>query len=66
MVKITKDTVIGFIGTGVMGKSMAEHLLEDGYPIHIYTRTQEKAKPLLNKGLYGSLLFANWQRKLTF
>jgi 3-hydroxyisobutyrate dehydrogenase len=41
---------IGFIGTGVMGKSMAGHLLEAGHPVHVYTRTREKAKDLLERG----------------
>ncbi|SDO50590.1 NAD(P)-dependent oxidoreductase [Alkalicoccus daliensis] len=41
---------IGFIGTGVMGKSMAGHLLEKGYHIHLYTRTRAKAEDLLEKG----------------
>ncbi len=44
------DTVIGFIGTGVMGNSMAGHLLNAGYPLIVYTRTKEKAELLLNKG----------------
>jgi len=48
-----EDIVIGFIGTGVMGKSMASHLLKAGYPLYVYTRTQEKAKELLDQG-------ANW------
>ncbi|WP_075981106.1 NAD(P)-dependent oxidoreductase [Bacillus massilinigeriensis] len=48
---LTKDnTVIGFIGTGVMGKSMAGHLLKAGFPIVVYTRTKEKAIELLEKG----------------
>ncbi len=41
---------IGFIGTGVMGKSMAEHLLSGGHELHIFTRTKEKAETLLQKG----------------
>lgn len=41
---------IGFIGSGVMGKSMASHLLKAGYPLSIYTRTQSKAKDLLAHG----------------
>ena len=45
-----EHTVIGFIGAGVMGKSMASHLLEAGYPVHIYSRTKEKAEDLLRKG----------------
>ncbi|WP_100403175.1 NAD(P)-dependent oxidoreductase [Bacillus sp. FJAT-42315] len=41
---------IGFIGTGVMGKSMARRLLQAQYPLYIYTRTKEKAKELLDQG----------------
>ncbi|WP_203290064.1 NAD(P)-dependent oxidoreductase [Metabacillus sp. cB07] len=43
-------THIGFIGTGVMGTSMAMHLLKAGYPVSIYTRTKEKAEDLLKEG----------------
>ncbi|MBM7095515.1 NAD(P)-dependent oxidoreductase [Bacillus sp. H-16] len=46
----TEKTTIGFIGTGVMGKSMAGHLIDAGYNVHVYTRTKEKADPLLNRG----------------
>ncbi|MFY0759363.1 NAD(P)-dependent oxidoreductase [Metabacillus dongyingensis] len=42
--------VIGFIGIGVMGKSMAGHLLKDGYPVLVYTRTKEKASELIEDG----------------
>lgn len=45
---------VGFIGLGVMGKSMAEHLLQAGYPLHIYTRTKAKADDLLQKGAVWS------------
>jgi len=41
---------IGFVGTGVMGKSMAENLMDAGYDVHVYTRTKEKARTLLEKG----------------
>jgi 3-hydroxyisobutyrate dehydrogenase len=41
---------IGWIGTGVMGKSMCGHILEAGYPVTVHTRTKEKAEPLLNRG----------------
>lgn len=44
-------TKIGFIGTGVMGSSMAKHLMNGGYEIHIYTRTKEKAAELLELGM---------------
>ena len=46
--------IIGLIGTGVMGKSMAGHCIQAGYEVHVYTRTKAKAQELLEKG-------ANWQ-----
>jgi 3-hydroxyisobutyrate dehydrogenase len=42
--------VIAFIGTGVMGRSMAGHLLAGGHALHVFNRTREKAKPLLDAG----------------
>lgn len=45
-----ENTVIGFIGTGVMGKSMAGHLLAAGFPLMVYTRTKGKSLELLEKG----------------
>jgi 3-hydroxyisobutyrate dehydrogenase len=45
-----ENTVIGFIGIGVMGKSMAGHLQKAGFPLVVYTRTKEKAADLLNQG----------------
>ncbi len=47
---IPENTVIGFIGTGVMGKSMAGHLLHAGYPMIVYNRTKEKAEELIQNG----------------
>ena len=43
-------STIGFIGTGVMGSSMAGHLLKAGYPLHAYNRTQSKADRLVSQG----------------
>lgn len=45
-----ENTVIGFIGVGVMGKSMARNLMTNGYPVVVYNRTKEKAEELLNDG----------------
>ncbi|HEO8420787.1 NAD(P)-dependent oxidoreductase [Niallia sp. FSL W8-0635] len=48
---LTKETtIIGFIGTGVMGKSMAKHLLHAGYQVIVHNRTKEKASELLAEG----------------
>lgn len=40
----------GWIGTGVMGISMAAHLMDAGYELTVYNRTREKAAPLVEKG----------------
>ncbi len=44
------ETVIGFVGIGVMGKSMAKHLMNAGFKTHIYTRTRSKAEELVALG----------------
>ena len=41
---------IGFIGTGVMGKPMARHLMRKGYEVFVYNRTKSKAQKLLDEG----------------
>ncbi|MEA4901759.1 NAD(P)-dependent oxidoreductase [Desulfitobacterium sp.] len=45
-----KETVIGFVGTGVMGKSMAKNLLKAGYRLNVYNRTKESAQELVQLG----------------
>ncbi len=41
---------IAFIGTGIMGQSMAANLLKAGYALTVYNRTESKAQPLLDAG----------------
>ena len=41
---------VGWIGTGVMGLSMATRLQEESVNLFIHNRTKEKAKDLLEKG----------------
>jgi 3-hydroxyisobutyrate dehydrogenase len=43
-------TRIGWIGTGVMGRSMCGHLIAAGYEATVYNRTAEKARPLVEQG----------------
>jgi 3-hydroxyisobutyrate dehydrogenase len=43
-------TRIGWIGTGVMGRSMCGHLIAAGYRAAVYNRTAEKAAPLVQAG----------------
>jgi len=41
---------IGWIGTGVMGLSMASHIQNNGYQLFVSNRTKEKAASLLDHG----------------
>ena len=41
---------LGWIGTGVMGQSMCGHLIDAGYPMTVFSRTRQKAEPLLARG----------------
>lgn len=41
---------IAFLGTGVMGSSMAGHLMDAGHDLVIHTRTKAKAEGLLERG----------------
>ncbi len=41
---------IGFIGTGIMGAAMAEHLMNSGFEVGVYNRTKSKAQKLIDKG----------------
>ena len=47
---MSEKPAIAFIGTGVMGHSMAGHLLAAGYALVVFTRTKARAKPLLERG----------------
>lgn len=41
---------IGWIGTGVMGKHMAKHLINKGYSLNVFNRTASKADDLVAAG----------------
>ena len=41
---------IGWVGTGIMGFSMAGHLQRGGHQLYIYNRTKKKTEDLLKKG----------------
>lgn len=43
-------TRIGWIGTGVMGRWMCQHLMDAGYAARVYNRTAARAEPLLERG----------------
>ncbi|MCS7192345.1 MAG: NAD(P)-dependent oxidoreductase [Armatimonadetes bacterium] len=50
MVVEPSKTMVGWIGTGVMGRWMCQHVMNKGYQVTVYNRTKEKAQPLLDKG----------------
>ena len=41
---------IGWIGTGIMGSSMAGHLQSSGHKLHVFNRTRQKADAILKQG----------------
>ena len=41
---------IGFIGVGVMGKSMVRNLMKSGYEVSVYTRTKSKITDIIEEG----------------
>ncbi|WP_407271995.1 NAD(P)-dependent oxidoreductase [Radiobacillus sp. PE A8.2] len=47
---VTKQATVGFIGLGVMGKSMAKNILQAGYNLNVFTRTEAKADELIQLG----------------
>ena len=44
------NTRVAFIGLGIMGQSMAGHLLEAGYPLSVYNRSTDKMTALVARG----------------
>ena len=50
MSNTTASTRIGFIGLGIMGQSMAGHLLAAGHPLAVSNRSRDKAAGLLERG----------------
>ena len=45
-----KDTPVGFIGLGVMGRGMAHGLLRQGYRLHVHGRRPEVVQPFVDEG----------------
>ena len=41
---------IGWIGTGVMGKSMCKHLMNNGYNLSVFNRSKDKSEELITMG----------------
>lgn len=43
---------IGFVGVGIMGKSMVRNLMKAGFDVSIYTRTKSKAEDVISEGAH--------------
>src|SRR3954452_22716902 len=43
-------TKVGWIGTGVMGRWMCQHVMSKGFQATVYNRSKDKAAPLLEAG----------------
>ena len=41
---------VGFIGAGVMGKSMIRNLMKKGFQVTVYSRTKSKAEDIIAEG----------------
>ena len=41
---------IGFIGVGIMGKSMVRNLMKAGFELHIFARTKAKVEDVIEEG----------------
>lgn len=50
MEREAQEMRVGWIGTGVMGAAMCGHLLDRGCAVTVFTRTAERAAPLLARG----------------
>ncbi len=50
MANFPEIKTVGFIGLGIMGQSMAGHILAGGYQLHVYNRSRAKADNLVARG----------------
>ena len=51
---LSKNAKVAFIGTGIMGAPIAEHLISAGYDVTVYNRTPEKAQKLVSLGAHAA------------
>ena len=49
-------TRVGWIGTGVMGRWMCQHVMTKGYKATVYNRGKGKAAPLLDAACANSVV----------
>jgi 2-hydroxy-3-oxopropionate reductase len=46
----TQQIRVGYIGLGIMGKSMADNILKAGFPLVVHNRSRKSVKELVSKG----------------
>lgn len=47
---VHNQPILGFIGLGLMGTPMTTRLLEAGYTVNVWNRSEEKLSPVVKKG----------------
>src|SRR5687767_9144146 len=47
---MSKLLKVGWIGFGVMGKSMCRHVIKAGYEVNVWNRTQSKTDEAVSQG----------------
>lgn len=52
---------IGFIGVGIMGKSMVRNLMKAGFELHIYARTRSKVEDVISEGAIFNIFQMEWK-----
>jgi 3-hydroxyisobutyrate dehydrogenase len=50
MTNASTKIAVGFVGLGIMGRSMAAHLQAAGHSLNVFNRTRERAAPLVAAG----------------
>jgi 2-hydroxy-3-oxopropionate reductase len=51
---------IGYIGLGLMGKSIARNIMQAGFPLMVHNRSQASVKELVAEGAQQPPLPQNW------
>lgn len=50
---------IGFVGLGIMGKSMTRNLMKAGYELHIYAAQKQRLRMLSARALFFMIRLAH-------
>src|SRR5690349_3750213 len=47
---VEQNNQVAILGLGLMGSGMAHNILKSGFPLKVYNRTPDKARPLVDSG----------------